>query len=135
MREIKFRGQRVDTNEWVYGSLLISEPEGKLEPLHYFICAIDKGMYRVKSDTIGQYTGLKDKEGTEIYEGDIIKARDVKVDGQDRLYICEVVWMPSGWHAMRYKDKMGKEHYLSINILETEIIGNIYENPELLELN
>lgn len=127
MREIKFRGQRMDTNEWAYGSLLISEPEGKLEPLHYFICSIDKGMHRVKPDTIGQYTGLKDSALAEIYEGDILE--------------CTLGWK----YVVEWEEDTGR--FIGFTIEnerktcyvgrepKSKMIGNIFENPELLELS
>ena len=140
-REIKFRGKSLRTHKWVYGYYLPwhavkdlenNEPyaqifEEHLEDGKY----IPKGWEMVSYKTIGQYTGLKDKNGNEIYEGDILELED---------RYCKVEWHPTCacWDLTFAKYKNSHSKYdravgRTIYWKYYEIVGNIYDNPELLE--
>lgn len=123
MREILFRGKF--GNEWKYGFLSI-EPKGLVikEPYKNE----SSNVWHIDADTVGQYTGMTDKNGTKIFEGDII-------DFSDRSY-------SDGYGVVRY-DAEGTEfefvyddHYEGLGRCyypeDVEVIGNIYDNPNLV---
>ena len=119
MREIKFRGKREQNGEWVYGSYINRSPQHYL----YDLIIDDKNRKKaVMMKTVGQYTGLKDKNGKEIYEGDFIKAEwgignaDYRIVGEDGL--------PEFYHW--FIEYCFEEDNL-------EVIGNKYVNSELIE--
>ncbi len=141
MREIKFRGYSPKEGRWSYGDLLTmyADIEGK------FISDRQDGIiYRVRADTVGQYTGLKDKNGKEIYEGDVVKIYSpllVMTLKKWDLEAVDVVVFKRGVFCFRnHRCPIGGEDTpIYSNLLAyrapkyVEIIGNIYENPELLE--
>ena len=128
MREILFRGKRKDNGEWETGSLIIIR-DGCSDK-EVFIADKMTGYHTpVIPETVGQYTGLTDKNGRKIFEGDIIKGKVHEVNGyRVRRGVVEYHGVgfimnlePNSWYDQK-------------NIpFDCEIIGNIYDNPELLE--
>ena len=123
MREIKFRGKSLSNNEFVYGSLVFDVNNEWY--IHYDNSAICINYNKVIPETISQYTGLKDKNGKEIYEGDIMK-------------VSPPIWAKGGIFKVIYDNGRfiieDNKVWQNIGTLidYSEVIGNIYENPELL---
>lgn len=132
MREILFRGKRTDNGEWVEGYyykakycrtddelcdyITVPHPKEYNEPSSHYI---------VNPETVGQYTGLKDKNGTKIFEGDIVDVLyDVNYIGvaTERIGVFEVV------HNGCFMGQKGGVRYYFIPSDECTVIGNIYDN-------
>lgn len=127
MREILFRGKRVDNGEWIVGDLLqVIYPSGK--PSVYSIMEQTPlaTNYHVIPETAGQYTGISAKNGKRIFEGDIVTARfksnrspqTFKVVFENGIFLFD----------------NGCVKAPPFDVYGIEIIGNIHDNPELLEV-
>lgn len=132
MREILFRGKRKDNGEWIDGFYFFDECALIVENLSYSLIKNKQcqlvGVHPIISETVGQYTGLTDKNGKKIFEGDLClcdRNISTRVDKQVFTIIFDDedgAWVGTGWSS-------------SIEAREfsmCEIIGNIHDNPELL---
>lgn len=136
MREIIFRGKRLNDGEWVEGNLFL--PDNPDTPTQICIGTnVVRICYDVDPSTIGQYTGLIDKNGKKIFEGDIIKYKNtdgIKFNGVALTVIGKVVYNEkNASFAISGKDEIGAKHYDYFPIKNIEVIGNIHDNPELLK--
>lgn len=119
MREILFRGKEIKTGKWVYGCFYYCKGTAYGAT---FIVVNDFGFIEVIPHTVGQYTGLTDKNGVKIFEGDIVKnSRDVGL-----LYYKEKnsAFTVKGWEY---------GYWLWHDKEDIEVIGNIYDNKDLLK--
>lgn len=133
MRTIKFRAKRLGTHEWVYGCLF-QTPVGEWK--------IKKGFreYLVNPDTVCQFTGLRDIKGTEIYDGDILDTKTSDYVPNGYSFICK--WIDSGF-ALIYQGRtygskeknnwLNKYPLCQKNVEDLIIMGNIFDNPELVK--
>ena len=140
MREILFRG-KTEQGEWIEGLLTYCNFNHGIEKAIYVATELGSIIpYRTKQETVGQYTGLTDKNGKKIFEGDIVCTRFPKEcehagnicslgDIQFRDGMFGIEWTQwkndTFWGLRRIDEDFHKE---------IEIIGNIYDNPELLEV-
>jgi len=123
--EIKFRGKRIDNGEWVYGYLADEDYINDINSIDLSSIEVDRG-------TIGQFTGLFDKNGKEIYEGDILGANGKIigwVKGGARGYCYDVVYInhPTGEKRWSLYGTVVEDFNNKI-----EVISNIHDNPELI---
>lgn len=147
MREILFRGKRIDNDEFVYGSLYVcGRKDGKYEIANYDRhLNIERFAYEVLPETVGQYTGLADKNGKKIFEGDIVRDKSLPI-------VCGIGVIEFGDYEMRMNSSLINDNYSYhigfyvkwIGIVDyrkdlafwhnkIEVIGNIHDNPELLK--
>lgn len=146
MREILFRGKRTYNGKWVEGFYQCAVDKCTLKN-HCYITTFMKldsgeiiisGQLEVTSDTVGQYTGLTDKNGVKIFEGDILKStmkiidcddEGFSVSHYDREDIGVVEWRKDGF-MIAHKSKTWARSFYGC---ENYVIGNIHDNPELME--
>ena len=142
MREILFRGKRIDNGEWVYGFPFFEYfSDGSVKNAYILAAGYDSVScftanvrYSVIPETVGQFTGLTDKNGKKIFEGDVIERRLLPTK---RICTKSIVKYAEPHAAFAINDINGNviEDYLDSILrmnFEIEIIGNIYDNPELL---
>lgn len=137
MREILFKAKATDNGEWVEGSLInafeytcILQAEDKLHPTDYPYLDGDIGTFDGKAtpiipETVGQYTGLTDKNGQKIFEGDIV---DILTENEE----IGVITYDEGGFVVK-ADGFCVDFHNNINGTDLEVIGNIHDNPKLTE--
>ena len=130
MRENKFRARRVDDGRWAYGYYVHTPITTEFSCDGQFLDSVGNGRpciiqnscaHEIDPSTLGQYTGLRDKNGKEIYEGDILRGTGI----DEKIRVWKAVSLHY-FHHWQHTEDLIDEHG------DIEVIGNIYQNPELL---
>lgn len=144
MRTIKFRGKRLDNGEWIYGGYHFEHGFAKDNEKHYITVYETLGAFTynkfvlVEPETVGQFTGLLDKNGNKIFEGDVIDINQT-VNGCN---LFEIVWDKTQWNARYFIEMITPRLYeynfnelvdanIDVYEKEIEIVGNIHDNGDL----
>jgi uncharacterized phage protein (TIGR01671 family) len=154
MREILFRGKRIDNGDWIIGQLLRYEDgRARIIESHTDIFCYEKDesiiqtvAYTADPETVGQFTGLTDKNGKKIFEGDILPIEDeivADVIFKDGCFRMEEYGLCGAWTESGFDECGGGWGIIECDpidwytVRDMEVIGNIHDNSELLgvELN
>lgn len=147
-REILFKAKRIDNGEWVEGCIVIDQ--SRLDRFKYRIQPIESGVlyaHPIDPDTLCQYTGLTDKNGKKIWENDILRysydydGSPFLKDGEEIKYRAGAVFW-SEWRGSWAVCGRGNKKCTNNDVFKynrnpnrTKVIGNIFDNPELLEVD
>lgn len=147
MREIEFRGMRIDNKEWVHGYVTEGSNNTACIHPHFYHTG-----YLVRLETVSQYIGIKDIHDTKVFQGDIVRCKETiykdcskKEIKEVREFVGEVVWYQYGWYiAEKIKEVIPKgiktgikfHNLLLWNIEDNkddtmEILGNRWDNPDM----
>jgi uncharacterized phage protein (TIGR01671 family) len=129
MREILFRGKRIADGKWMYG-LPSYDEYGNIEEIQVWD-GEDISFCLVDPETICQYTGLIDKNGKKIWENDILEGHLDDKFPED-VTREKVIWHESGWKTEE-PGCVDKEYLDEFDTENFEVVGNVFDNPELLE--
>lgn len=151
MREILFRGKRTDNGEWIYGYVNQQRGEPILDCMYEqinsddfyiydYAAKIDAGiyglLYKIIPKTVGQYTGLTDKNGVRIFEGDIVICKkEICGNFIDSCVEIGFVEMKHGAFGLHRKQGYYRPFKDWLEDYEYEVIGNIHDNPDILNNN
>lgn len=131
MREIKFRGRKHGSGEWVYGCAVVFSENlsgHKIAQIIQHKWHGDDEFYNefVEPKTVGEFTGLQDEDGMDVYDGDIIQA----TNGEPK----QVAFRSGKFQAVRrsFDDMFLIWQDLSDALLEAKVIGNVFEEPEIM---
>ena len=132
MREILFRGKHTKSSEFVEGSLLVFPNTGRTKILSWNQADLDFDQIEVIPKTVGQYTGLTDKNGKKIFEGDILSTENGTFSNTGMGHILFYKGMLTSFYG---QDALGRDCFDELHTVcsEREVIGNIHDNPELLK--
>ena len=131
MREYLFRGKRVDNDEWVEGYYVYDEcgqvtegPKGYILYLNRHPCGWDLIPFEVDPESVGQYTGINNKKGRKIFEGDIINIKYPEITVEN----CVVTYVGACFYGSTDFDNWELDNYIDI-----KVIGNVFDNTYSLE--